>query len=69
VALAGSHGGSKADKTNDDKDDGPGVGEIEEAATQFRQEKENADGNDDDGTHEAADAATLTGATNTIAHR
>ncbi len=41
---------------------------FEEAAAHFRQQKENANGNDHDGPHEAADAAALAGTTNTIAH-
>jgi hypothetical protein len=69
VALAGSHGGSKADKTDDDKDNGPSVTEVEVSAAHLRQEKKYADGYDDDGAHQAADTATLAGATNTIAHR
>ena len=68
MALAGSHRGGEADQTDYDEDDGIGVTEVEIAAAHLLQQKKYADGDDDDGPHEAADAATLAGATNTIAH-
>lgn len=69
MALARSHSRGKADKTDYDKDDGIGVAEVEEAAAHFLQQKKYADGDNNDGAHEAADGATLASATNTIAHR
>jgi hypothetical protein len=68
VTFAGSHGGDKIYETDDDEDDGPGVAEVKETAAHFRQEKKNANGDDHDGPHEAADVAALAIATNTIAH-
>jgi hypothetical protein len=68
MAFAGSKGRGEADEADDDEDDRVGVAEIEEAAAHLCQQKENADGDNDDGPHEAADGATLASATNTIAH-
>jgi hypothetical protein len=68
MTFAGSKSAGEVDETNDDKNDRPRVAEIEEAAAHLRQEKKHANGDDDDGAHEAARGATLAGATNTIAH-
>jgi len=68
MAFAGSHRGGEADKTDYDEDNGIGVAEVEIAAAHLLQQKKYADGDNNDRPHEAADAATLAGATNTIAH-
>src|SRR5580704_17704427 len=68
MPLARSESRRETDDADYDEDDRVGVAEIKEAATHFRQQKENANGNNHDGPHEAADAATLAGATNAIAH-
>jgi len=69
MTFARSHSGGETDETNYDEDDGIGVAEVEKAATDFLQQKKYADGDNNDGPHEAADSATLASATNTIAHR
>jgi hypothetical protein len=68
MAFAGGHGGSETDEADDDEDDGPGVAEVEESATHFGQQKKDADGDYNDGAHEASDSATLASATNAFAH-
>ena len=68
MAFAGRHCGRETDETDYDEDNGIGVTEVEVAATHFLQEKKYADGDHYDGPYEAADGATLAGATNTIAH-
>jgi hypothetical protein len=68
MAFAGSHRGSEAHETDYDKDHGIGVGEVEIAAAHLLQQKKYADGDNNDRPHETADATTLAGATNTIAH-
>jgi hypothetical protein len=68
VAFAGSESTGEIDETDDDEDYRPGVAEVKESAAHLRQEKKHADGDNDDGAHEAARGATLTGATNTITH-
>jgi hypothetical protein len=68
MSLAGSNGGGQADEADNDEDDGPGVAEVEEAATHFGEQKEHTDGNHHDGAHEASDGAALAIATNTFDH-
>jgi len=68
MTLARSHRGGQADETDDDEDDWIGVAEVEVAAAHLLQQKKHADGDNNDGPHEATNAATLAGATNTIAH-
>ena len=68
MALAGSHCGGEADETDYDEDDGIGVAEVETTAAHLLQQKKHAHSNNHNGPHEAADAATLAGATNAIAH-
>ena len=68
MALARSHGGGQADEADYDEDDWIGVAEVEVAAAHLLQQKKYADGDNNDGPHKTTDAATLAGATNTIAH-
>src|SRR5580658_5327797 len=68
MAFAGSHSRGEADETDYDENDRIGVSEVEVASTHFGQQKKHANGYDNDGAHEAADVATLAGATETIAH-
>ena len=68
MAFTGSEGRRKADEAYHDEDDRPGIAEVEVAAAHFLQQKKNANGDHNDGAHEAADGATLASATNTIAH-
>jgi hypothetical protein len=68
MAFGRSHSRGQTDQPDYDKDNWVGVTEIKVAATHFRQEKKYAHSNNYDGPHEAADAATLAGATNAIAH-
>jgi hypothetical protein len=68
MALARSHSGSEADETDYDEDDWIGVSEVEVAAAHLLQQKKYANGDNNDRPHKATDAATLAGATNTIAH-
>ena len=68
MTFSRSHSRSNADKTDYDENDGIGVAKIEVAAAHFLQQKKYSDGYNNDWAHEAADAATLAGATNTIAH-
>jgi hypothetical protein len=68
MAFARSHSGGQADEPDYDEDDWIGVAEVEVAAAHLLQQKKYADGDNNDGPHEATDAATLAGATDTIAH-
>jgi hypothetical protein len=68
MALAGGHGRSETNETDDDENDGPGVAEVEVAAAHFGQQKKHTDGDNDDGAHEASNGATLAIASNTVAH-
>ena len=68
MAFARSHRGGQADETDDHEDDWIGVAEVEVAAAHLLQQKKYADGDYNDRPHETADATTLAGATNTIAH-
>jgi hypothetical protein len=68
MSFTRSRGGGETDETDHDEDDRVSVTEIEVAAAHFLQQKKYADGDHYDGPHEAADGATLAGATNTIAH-
>ena len=68
MTFARSDSGREANQSNHDEDDRVGVAEVEVAAAHFRQQKKHADGHNDDGSHEAADGAALTVATNSIAH-
>lgn len=68
MALARSESRRETNETDYDENDRPGIPKFEEASAHFRQQKENANGNDHDGPHEAADAAALAGTTNAIAH-
>jgi hypothetical protein len=68
MALARSESGRETNETDHDENDGPGVPKFEEASAHFRQQKENANGNNHYRSHEAADAAALAGTTSAIAH-
>jgi hypothetical protein len=68
MALARSESGRKADQSDHNKDDRPGVAELEVAAAHFCQQKKHADSYHDDGPNDVADGATMAAATNTIAH-
>jgi hypothetical protein len=68
MALAWRHSRGQADQADYDEDDWVGVAEVEVAAAHLLQQKKYPDGDHNDGPHKATDAATLAGATNTIAH-
>lgn len=68
MALARSESGRETDNPNHNEDDRPRIPKFEVAAAHFRQEEENAYGNNHDGPHETSDAAALAGTTNAIAH-
>ena len=68
MTFGRSHSRGETDQPNHDENDRVSVAEVKVAATHFRQEKKYTHGNNYDGAHEAADAATLASATNAIAH-
>ena len=68
MAFTRSKGGGKVEEPDDDENDWPSVAEVEKAAAHFLQQKKYADGDHNDGPHEAARSATLACATNTVAH-
>jgi len=69
MAFAGSEGTGETHEPNHDDDDRVGVAKIEKAAAHFLQEKEDADGYNNDGASKAANGATLAVAMKMIAHR
>src|SRR5208282_5604592 len=68
MAFARCHCRCEADETNHDENNRVGIAEVEVTAAHFRQQEKHADGNDHHGAHEAADGATLAGASDAIAH-
>jgi hypothetical protein len=68
VAFTRSKGARKVEESDHDENDRPSVAEVEKSIAHFLQQKKHADGDHNDGTHEAASSATLACATNTVAH-
>ena len=69
MSFRRSERAGEAQKSDNDQNDGPGVAEIKITAAQFREQKKQSDGDNNDWPFEAANCATLTTATNLIAHR
>jgi hypothetical protein len=68
MAFARSHGSSQLDYAHDNENDWPSMAEIERPEMCAVEEKQNANGDQHRGPHEAADGAALAVTMNAVAH-